>query len=117
MSSMQKLRIIQVGLGVRGQKWAEVMRAHPSVEIIGYVDTRLDYAQALVSSWQEHTPCYASLDAALADHSVDAVLLVTPPDLHHEQSMLAFQHGCHVVCEKPLTEIYAESIAMVRDCT
>lgn len=115
MGSMQKLRIIQVGLGVRGQKWAEVMRAHPSVEIAGYVDNRLKVAQTLVASWHECTPCYESLDAALAAQSVDAVLLVTPPDLHYEQSMLAFEHGCHVLSEKPLTEIYSESIALVRE--
>jgi predicted dehydrogenase len=45
----------------------------------------------------------------------DAVNLVTPPEVHHEQSLTAFRHGCHVICEKPLSEVLPESIAMVRE--
>jgi len=41
-------------------------------------------------------------------------LLVTPPEVHHEQAMLSFEYGHHVLCEKPLTEELAEAIDVVQ---
>jgi predicted dehydrogenase len=115
MVRMKKLRCIQVGLGVRGQKWAEVMHPHPAVEITAYVDTRLEWAREVVASWQESTPCFATLEEALQSVPAEIVVLVTPPDVHYEQCMTAFQHQCHVLCEKPLTEDYQESITLVQE--
>ena len=34
----------------------------------------------------------------------DIVSVCTPPFLHHEQTLLALEHGCHVFCEKPMAE-------------
>jgi len=34
----------------------------------------------------------------------DIVSICTPPSLHHEQSLIALDYGCHVFCEKPLAE-------------
>jgi predicted dehydrogenase len=34
----------------------------------------------------------------------DIVAVCTPPSLHHEQTLMALDYGCHVFCEKPLAE-------------
>lgn len=34
----------------------------------------------------------------------DVVSICTPPFLHHEQTLMALNYGCHVFCEKPMAE-------------
>lgn len=44
----------------------------------------------------------------------DIVSVCTPPALHHEQTLLALEHGCHVFCEKPLAESLTQVDEMIR---
>ena len=62
-------------------------------------------------------PVYDSLEALLADDTVDVVHLTTPNHLHHPQVKQALAAGKHVVCEKPLamtSEESAELLALAR---
>ena len=109
------IRIIQVGMGVRGEQWAQVIREDPRTENVAYVRNRVDLAKQTLKEWGENdVPCYATLEEAFAHIKADAVVLVTPPEVHHEQTLTAFKHGCHVLCEKPLSEVLSESIDMVQ---
>jgi predicted dehydrogenase len=40
---------------------------------------------------------------ALETHTLDAVIVSSPVHLHEEMCMAAFEKGCHVLCEKPLS--------------
>jgi predicted dehydrogenase len=112
---MMTIRFIQVGVGVRGTHWAQVIRADPQAVVAAYVDLRLDVAQQKAVKWgQPDVPCFTDLAEALDSIEADAVLLVTPPAGHFEQTMLAFEHGYHVLCEKPLVEEMSEAIELVR---
>jgi predicted dehydrogenase len=112
---MTILRFIQVGVGVRGTHWARVIREDPRATVVAYVDLRLDVAQQKAVEWgQPDVPCYTDLAEALGSIEADAVLLVTPPEGHFEQTMLAFEHGHHVLCEKPLVEEVGQAIELVR---
>lgn len=44
---------------------------------------------------------YEKLDALLADPSVDVIDICLPPHLHFDVAIAAFEHGKHVLCEKP----------------
>jgi predicted dehydrogenase len=46
---------------------------------------------------------YDSYETALADRA-DIVLIGTPPKLHVPMAMQAIRAGCHVFCEKPLSD-------------
>ena len=109
------LRFIQVGMGVRGRLWAKVVGDDPRTVNVAYVRQRPDLARETLLEWGEpELPCFSSLEEALSTVEADGVNLVTPPDVHHEQALTAFKHGCHVLCEKPLSEVLPESIDMVR---
>ncbi|WP_170579859.1 Gfo/Idh/MocA family protein [Ruegeria arenilitoris] len=56
---------------------------------------------------------YASLDALLADDSVDVVHVASPNHAHFPQVMALLDAGKHVICEKPLAMTSAESAQMV----
>jgi len=109
------IRFIQVGMGVRGAQWARVIREDPRAQNVAYVRQRVEIAKKQVVEWGEaDVPCFSTLDEALESVSADAVLLVTPPEVHHDEVTASFRKGCHVLCEKPLSEDLAESIDMVR---
>ncbi len=56
---------------------------------------------------------YDSLDALLADDSVDVVHVTSPNHLHVPQARAILASGRHVVCEKPLAMTEAESAELV----
>ncbi len=57
-----------------------------------------------------------SLDAALADSGIDAVVLATPHSLHADQIVAAAAAGKGVFCEKPLTLTRAEALRATAAC-
>jgi predicted dehydrogenase len=102
-------------MGVRGEQWAQVIREDSRTENVAYVRNRVDLAKQTLKDWGEpEVPCYATLEEAFEHVKADAVVLVTPPEVHHEQTLTSFKHGCHVLCEKPLSEVLSESIDMVQ---
>lgn len=109
------IRSVQVGMGVRGEQWAKVINDDPRVENVGYVRRRVDKAEETLRHWgMPSAPCFASLEEALKQLKPDIVVLVTPPEVHHEQVTLSFKYGAHVMAEKPLSEKLEESIDMVK---
>ena len=56
---------------------------------------------------------YDSLDELLRSGGVDVVHVCTPNALHAEHTLLAVEHGAHVVCEKPLATNTQESTRML----
>ena len=108
------IRIVQMGVGVRGEKWAQIIREEPNSVNVGYVARRLPVLKQRVAEFgEEGVPCFNDFSQALDETQPDAVVLVTPPEGHHEQIMLCFERGIHVLAEKPLTEDMAEAIELV----
>lgn len=110
------IRFVQVGVGVRGEQWARVIREDPHAEVVGFVARRLPVLKQRVAKFgDEGVPCFTDLSQALDETEPDAVVLVTPPEVHHEQTMVAFESGIHVLAEKPLTEDTSEAIDLVQE--
>jgi predicted dehydrogenase len=59
---------------------------------------------------------YSTPDALLADSSINAVYVATPPHLHAEMTIQAAEQGKHVLCEKPLALNSAQAQAMIDAC-
>ena len=84
-----------------------------------------DIAQlvATVSRTKEHAEeaarefgakrCYTSLDEALNDSEIDAVVLCLPHHLHASVSVKAAKHGKHILVEKPLANTVKEAEEMI----
>lgn len=53
----------------------------------------------------------------LADNdAIDIVYVVTPPGLHHRDTLAAARAGKHVICEKPMANSVAECDEMIKVC-
>lgn len=61
-------------------------------------------------------PIYDDLDALLADRTIDAVAILTPPNTHLDLVRRAAQAGKHVLLEKPLEVTTARAEELVAVC-
>jgi predicted dehydrogenase len=59
---------------------------------------------------------YDDFDRIRDDKSIQAVYVVTPNALHHEQVLKCAAAGKHVLCEKPMSATAAEAQGMVDAC-
>lgn len=108
------MRLIQVGVGGFGRRWLGVVAEQAGVKHAALVD--VDQA-ALETARSEMglagSRCFADYRVAFADVEADAVLCVTPPAVHHEVALAAFENGLHVLTEKPLADGMAAAREMV----
>ena len=97
-----KLRVLVQGTGFAGQGHAEAFR-YAGAEVVGIVGRTesvvKEVAEALAIS-------YAGTDwqQALDDCRPDIVSIASPGGAHYEPIAQAIARGCHVFCDKPLTE-------------
>lgn len=106
-------RILQIGLGNRGNMWADIVAAHPDAELAGVMD--IDGARLEAFATRYPAPArFREMSRALAEGGYDAALLVTPPDGHLAQSREIFAAGLPLLAEKPLSTSLEDSAAIVR---
>ncbi|MDQ3794525.1 MAG: Gfo/Idh/MocA family oxidoreductase [Actinomycetota bacterium] len=96
------MRVVQVGLGIWGRSWADVVRDSGRAELAAVVDPAPE-AQLFAEEELGLPPesRHASLDEALEKTECDCVLVVTPPGTHYAVIMEALGAGKHVLVEKP----------------
>ncbi|MBM3926441.1 MAG: Gfo/Idh/MocA family oxidoreductase [SAR202 cluster bacterium] len=108
-------RVLLVGVGARGKKWARILHDEPQARTVGYVDIadeNLQWSQSMYEA--DPKVCYKDMEKALKDLKPDMVVLVTPPTDRYRQVMSIFEHGSHLLSEKPLSLDLREGIKMVK---
>ncbi len=55
---------------------------------------------------------FTELEHALSGMAFDLAIIASPPALHAQHSIIAFEHGCHVLCEKPMSTTPADAAQM-----
>lgn len=95
-----KHRIAIIGLGGMGTWHLNELETMDAPEVAGIWDIK-EERRAYARS--RNVFVYDSLDALLADESVDLVLIATPNDLHRPLAIQAMEAGKNVICEKPVT--------------
>jgi len=109
---MGAIRLGIIGCGIMGTNHREVFDSlKGKIEVTATVD--IDLAKA------EDAKKILGAQLATTDFReiwphVDAVLIATPHDLHHEQGMAAFAQGKHVLMEKPMAISEAECRDLIR---
>jgi predicted dehydrogenase len=111
-----ELGVCVIGTGRAGMIHAQNYAAGiPNCRLAALSDP---YEPALRSAGEQTgiTSLYADYHDALDDPAVDAVVIVTPTDLHLEVAVAAASAGKHVFCEKPMAMNEAECIRMIDAC-
>jgi predicted dehydrogenase len=108
------VRLLQVGLGIWGKGWANLVRAFAEVELVAVVDSSPEaLAWAVRELGMEAGSCYSSLRQATAAVDCDAVLIATPPETHRALAEVVLGAGKHVLVEKPLATTLQDAREMV----
>ena len=101
--SERKIRIGLVGYGNIGSMHAKNLCDHkiPRANLAAICDIDASKRQKAGECFPS-IPLFSSLDDMLQHADIDALLIATPHNLHCEMAIAAFEHGLHVLTEKPI---------------
>ena len=109
---MTSQKVALVGAGYWGPKLLRNLVGIVGGERVVVVDNSLPRIEAVVVEYPM-VGTYLSLDAALDQDSIDAVVIATPVGTHSALARTALSAGCHVLVEKPLTDSAADAAELV----
>jgi len=108
------MKVIQVGIGGMGTTWLRAVQRSPRVEFAGFVEIDDEIARAQAAAYHlDSSLIFQTLSAALATVEADAVINVTPPEIHREICVCALEAGLPVLTEKPLAGNLEDARAIV----
>lgn len=105
-----KRRVVVIGLGSIGRRHTRLLLERDDVT----VEVCEPNAVALAACQREvgrTLPSYPNFDSALTA-APDVIWITSPTDLHADQAVAALQSGCHVFCEKPMSDTLAGGLRM-----
>jgi predicted dehydrogenase len=113
------LRVAIMGLGSYGTRVADAMQACKMAKLTGVISG----TPSKIAAWQskyniDPKNCYnyENFDAIKNNPDIDAVYVITPNALHHDQVIRVARAGKHAICEKPMAINAKEGQEMVDAC-
>ena len=107
------LRTAVIGASGMGCSHMKAVRAHERARLAAICD--IDLPKAEKAALEVGNPAvYADYREMLDKEDLDAVIIVTPDQLHREMAEYALGKGLDVLCEKPMTLTLEDCRAMVR---
>lgn len=113
------LRVALMGLGSYATRVAEAMQSCQKAKITGVISG----TPAKIRRWQDRYQIpdkncynYENFDQVKDNPDIDAVYVITPNALHHDQVIRVARAGKHVICEKPMGLNAKEGQEMVTAC-
>ncbi len=103
------VRVGVIGTGI-GAEHIKAFQQAPGAVVTAVCSAQRARAEALARQFgiPRSTDNYRDLLGA----EVDAIVITTPPALHHRMALDAIAAGKHVFCEKPLAATHAEAVEM-----
>lgn len=110
------MKVIQVGLGQFGFSWLKsILLPHEQIEIIGIVDKNTSLLEKAKEECNiEQTKLFTDLRHAIASTNPDFILNATPPIIHKEIDLIAFENRIPILSEKPIAEEISHVFDIVR---
>lgn len=105
------MRLGIVGAGAIARRHVEVLARRPGAVVAAVCDAQAEVAGAMAAA--TGATAYAEWEAMLDAESLDAVFVCTPPAVHLEPAVAAFERGVPVYLEKPLARSADDGRAIV----
>jgi len=113
------LRVAIMGLGSYGTRVAEAMKDCKKAKLVGVISG----TPSKVTSWQskynipkKNCYNYENFDNIKNNPDIDAVYVITPNGLHHDEVIRVAKAGKHVICEKPMALNAKQGEEMIEAC-
>ncbi|WP_229738782.1 Gfo/Idh/MocA family protein [Parapedobacter pyrenivorans] len=113
------LRVALMGLGGYASRVAESMQSCKRAKITGLISgtpAKLDEWGAKYGVPEGSRYNYENFDKIKDNPDIDAVYVITPNALHHDQVIRVAKAGKHAICEKPMALNAAEGEEMIAAC-
>lgn len=82
-----------------------------AVRVLGVADPNESRARKIAARFKR-ADSYPDCDSALGRGGYELAIVASPPGLHADHACAALNHGCHVLCEKPMTTTAAAARRM-----
>ncbi len=106
------LRTAVIGLGRIGWQYhVPQVSAHRGFQLVAVVEPLPDRRHEACAAYGARG--YADCDALLGAESLNLVVIASPTRFHADQAIAAFEHGCDVLCDKPMAPSLAECDRMI----
>ena len=113
------LKVAIMGLGSYGTRVADAMQSCKMAKLTGVVSgtpSKIKDWQGKFSIPENNCYNYENFDRVKDNLDIDAVYIITPNGLHHDQAIRVARAGKHVICEKPMARNAKEGQEMVDAC-
>jgi predicted dehydrogenase len=113
------LRVAIMGLGSYGTRVAEAMQSCKKAKLTGLISgtpSKISAWRAQYNIPEKNCYNYDNFDSIKNNPDIDAVYVITPNALHHDQVIRLAKAGKHVICEKPMAINAREGAEMVQAC-
>jgi len=113
------LKVAIMGLGSYGTRVADAMLNCKRAKLTGVISgtpSKIKTWQARYGIADKNCYNYETFDQIKNNADIDAVYIITPNTLHHQQAIRVAQAGKHVICEKPMALNAMEALEMVNAC-
>jgi len=89
-----------LGTGWIAKKMTDALPFVPNSKLYAIASRNTETAKAYANQYKIEKS-YGSYEELVSDPDIDIVYIATPHNLHYENTILALDHGKHVLCEKP----------------
>ena len=113
------LRVAIMGLGGYGTRVADAMQSCTMAKLTGVISgtpSKIKNWQSKYNIPEKNCYNYENFDRIKDNPDIDAVYVITPNALHHDQVIRVAKAGKHAICEKPMAINAAEGKEMVDAC-
>ncbi|HCL84539.1 MAG TPA: glucose-fructose oxidoreductase [Chitinophagaceae bacterium] len=113
------LRVAIMGLGNYGTRVAEAMKTCKRARLTGVISgtpSKIKTWQSRYSIPEKNCYNYENFDAIKDNPDIDAVYVITPNGLHHDEVIRVARAGKQVICEKPMAISVKEAEEMIEAC-
>ena len=107
-----KIQVGLIGCNGMGRGNLKNVSQHPDVIVTGACDVAPDRRAAVAKQFKDTCKPYSDFRDMLAQSSIDAVIIATPPHWHTLMAIMAMEAGKDVYLQKPMTLHLAEDIAV-----
>jgi len=101
-----------VGAGAMGRHHARVYAELEGIELVGVADP--DERRRTQAAGRAGARAYDSYQRLFEEAKLDVVSVAVPTSLHHEVVTSAFEHGIHVLVEKPIAGTVADAMDLIK---
>ena len=110
-TDQRQLKIGVVGIGVGASEILPAMEAMPQLELVAGADVNQRVLKTFHDRYGART--YDSIEKMCEDPEVEAVWISSPNKFHGPHTIIAAEHGKHVVVEKPMAISLEEAEKMI----